>query len=90
MIFSSLLNMFLDIFDSLSSSFNFPSLPDEVHSHIAEFLEYVQAGASVLAIYTDLGYLLILLGLALQIELSLYAYRLVMWILRKIPGLGIR
>lgn len=46
-------------------------------------------GAGILANYTPLGYFMILFGVILAIDAGLVIYHFVMWIIRKIPMVGI-
>lgn len=69
--------------------FELPQLPEDVLSYINTIFDYMVTGAGILANYTPLGYLMILFGVILAIDAGLLIYHLVMWIIRKIPMLGI-
>lgn len=70
-------------------SFEIPSLPDESIVYIADFVDLLNTGASILANYVPLSYLLTLFLLIVSIDVALGVYHFIMWILRKIPMLGI-
>ena len=87
MIIESLLNVILGYFD-LVLIFEIPPLPDNVTGYIETFFGYLETGASILANYTPLTYLLVLFGIILAVDAAILIYHFVMWIIRKIPFLG--
>lgn len=66
-----------------------PDLPEEVSGIMSEVIVYVRTGLELLANWTHLPYLLTLFGLMFTVSISITGYNVVMWILRKVPGLGI-
>lgn len=89
MIVKMLLDLVFNVFSFLTAAINIPSLPDGVLAVLSSALSYIQVGAGVLASYTHLDYLFILLGIVIAVEVGVLLYRFVMFILRKIPMLGI-
>lgn len=89
MIIEALMNLLLNVFTLLTSPINIPKMPDEVAVYLANFLEYIEMGLQVLAVYTPLDYLLVLFGIIIAIDVGLAVYHFVMWVLKKIPMLGI-
>lgn len=69
--------------------FDIPDLPSEVYGYIDTAFEYIVAGAGLLANYTPLSYLMILFGVLLAVDAGIVIYHLVMWIIKKIPMLGV-
>lgn len=88
MIIESLLNAVYWLMDKLMF-FNIPNLPDEVYGHIDTAFTYISAGAGVVANYTPLPYLMTLFGVILAVDAGILVFNFVMWVLRKIPMLGI-
>lgn len=87
-----IIEMLLDvIFNILSLLFVFelPQLPQDVFAYIENIFDYMVTGAGILANYTPLGYFMILFGVILAIDAGLVIYHFVMWIIRKIPLVGI-
>lgn len=87
-----LIEMLLELIKSILGImlfFEIPQLPAEVHSYISQMFEALVSGASILANYVPLSYLLVLFGIILAIDVGINVYHFVMWILRKIPMLGI-
>lgn len=66
-----------------------PKLPNDVFSYIDTIFSYMATGAGILANYAPLGYLLVLFGVILAIDAGIQIYHFVMWIIKKIPVLGI-
>lgn len=69
--------------------FKIPSLPDDALNYIETIFTYLESGASILANYTPLAYLLVLFGIIVAIDIAIGIYHFVMWILKKIPVISI-
>lgn len=87
MIINLLLGLIYKVLDVLLI-LNIPQLPDSVTGYINDFFDYLVTGASILSNYTPLGYLLIMFGVLLAVDTGIQIYKFVMWIIRKIPMLG--
>lgn len=70
--------------------FEIPQLPSQVTIYIDSMFNYLVSGASILANYTPLSYLLTLFGIILAVDVGINIYHFVMWILKKIPMLSVR
>lgn len=88
MIIQLLLQLIYTIFDKLLI-LNIPQLPEQVQTYINSFFDYLVSGASILANYTPLSYLLVLFGVVLAVDIGINVYKFVMWILKKIPMIGV-
>lgn len=88
MIIQLLLTLIHTIFDKMLI-FSIPQLPTEVQSYIDSLFDYLVSGASILANYTPLSYLLTLFGIIVAIDIGINVYKFVMWILKKIPMIGV-
>lgn len=88
MIIQLLLTLIYNIFNLLLV-IEIPSLPDAVQTYINSLFDYLVAGASILANYTPLGYLLTLFGIIVAIDIGINVYKFIMWILKKIPMIGV-
>ena len=88
-----MINVLMDLIYAL---FNFalPSsatpIPGTVGTYIAMALDYVAEGSVLLSQFVDLGYLLSLFMIVLEVDIAIFAYRVIMWVLRKLPFLGIK
>lgn len=65
--------------------FKIPPMPEQALNYVNSFFDYMASGAGILANYTPLGYLLVLLGVLLAVDAGIMVYHFVMWIIRKIP-----
>lgn len=90
MIIKALMDMIYNLFALLTTPINIPSLPEGVSEMITGSLEYIRTGLALLANWTDLGYLLTLFGIVMAVDVGILLYKLVMWVLAKIPMLGIK
>lgn len=88
MLIQLLLQLIYTIFDKLLI-LNIPQLPEQVQNYINTLFDYLVSGASVLANYTPLSYLLTLFGVILAVDIGINVYKFVMWILKKIPMIGV-
>lgn len=88
MIIEALMQVVYKLFEILTLPIQIPSLPPEISNIMDTVLEYLQMGLGLLANYCDLGYLLTLFGLVMAVDVGVLLYKMVMWIIRKIPMLG--
>ena len=89
MIIEGLLNVLYNVFSALTSAIDIPAMPADVSSYISTFTSYIKTGLQILAVYTPLQYMLTLFGIVIAIELGLKIYHFVMWVIKKIPMLGV-
>lgn len=88
MIIELLLTNLFNVFKLLTTPINIPPLPEQVSEFLTQAMEYISAGAGILANYTHLDYLLILLGVIVAIDIGVAVYHFVLWVIKKIPMLG--
>lgn len=88
MLIKLLLDLIYTLLDKLLI-LNIPQLPETVQTYIDTLFDYLVAGASVLANYTPLAYILTLFGIIVAVDIGINIYKFVMWILKKIPMIGI-
>lgn len=89
MLVESLLNLLYSVFSLLTTPISIPQLPETVTESMNTFFDYVQAGVGILAAYTHIGYLLVLFGIIIAVDIGILLYKFVMWVIKKIPFLGI-
>ena len=89
MLVDALIDMLYSLIDWITSGLNIPQLPDGVADVLANFVQYVATGIAILSNYTHMDYLLILFGVVVGVEAAILIYKFIMWIIRKIPMLGI-
>lgn len=89
MIIEGLLNILYNVFSALTSAINIPSMPEGVSAQINNFNQYLIVGLQILGTYVDLPYLLTLFKIVIAIEIGLKIYHFVIWVIKKIPMLGV-
>lgn len=89
MIVLGLLELVYGLFLILTAPISLPSLPEPAVFVITSVIGYIETGLQILACYVNLDFLLILFGLVVAVDAGLLIYKFVMWVLRKIPMLGI-
>lgn len=86
MIFELVMNVFYNVFRVLTTPIDIPPLPDQVHEIMSNIMEYLTTGLSILGVFCDVPFLLILFGIVIYVEISLLVYKITMWVIRKVPG----
>lgn len=90
MIIESLLNAILSLFNSVFSVINIPSMPDGMENTVIEFLgQTLGYAGSLISLFLPWSQVKIFFPILIVILSSEEIYKLVMWVLRKIPMLGI-
>lgn len=89
MIVQALLSVVLLMLNLLMIPFGLITFPSNVLSVMSSAVGYIAVGFRIVATYTHFSFLLDLFAIALSVGAFFRLYHLVMWILRKIPFLGI-
>ena len=90
MIVEAVLNLLIGMIKTVFGWINLPQLPDEVMSIIDQLFDILSGAMGLLSIFMDIDMLKILLPVLLIVINFDEAYKLTMFILRKIPFLGIK
>lgn len=88
MIIELIMNVIYSVFRLLTTPINIPSLPDAAHTAMSDFFGYLETGVSILSFFCHMNYLFVIFGIVLAVELGIGIYKIVMWIIRKIPFAG--
>lgn len=92
-IFSNLLNFLWDLLfmliEILFGWINIPAFPEELHNGINSFLDLIFNNLDFLGFFIRPETLKIVIPLLIFLINFKYIYKFVMWIIRKIPFLGI-
>lgn len=89
MIITLLIDLIYTVISVLTLPINIPDLPSEVNTFVSTAIEYIGTGLGILSNYTNLSYLLVLFGVIAAVDIGLALYKLVMFIIKKIPMLNI-
>lgn len=89
MIIESLCNKIFDLIYLVIGVFDVPPLPAETLNYLETATDLFQSGINLLNVFMPMKYMLTCLGIILGIDIAVMIYKLVMWIIRKIPMLNI-
>ncbi len=89
MLVESLFNLVYLLFNALTVVIEIPAMPLKVTEVLGVLVEYVSTGIAILGNYLDMSYLLVLFTAIAVVDTAVVSYKIIMWILRKIPILGI-
>lgn len=70
--------------------FEIPSFPADVATYLETFKGYIFQGIGFVKFFLPWSYIVVLLKIVLGIIVALELYKFIMWILRKIPMLGMK
>ena len=89
MIVEGLLYLVYGLFALLTSPISIPRFDEAWYFVFFNILEYLNTGLQLLSCYVNLDFMLILFGVVVSVDVGVMLYKFVMWVLRKIPMLGI-
>lgn len=89
MIIKALLELVYGLFNLLTVAIDIPSMPDGVMSSINDYMQYIESGIGIVANFCNLNYVLLLFGVIVAVDIGVLVYKFVLWILKKIPMIGI-
>lgn len=90
MIISALLTLIIALLSVLFAPLSWVALPSNVANLFLSVIQYLIAGCKIIAAYTHFSYLVTLFGFVAIVDIALFGYKVIMWILRKIPFLNIK
>lgn len=73
----------------LIALFDFPIVPAELTTLVNKLFEYIQAGTGILNFFVPFDVIRPAIDVFLAVWAVEHAYQLVLWVLRKVPILGI-
>lgn len=77
------------ILSPLIKLIDFPVVPDGLAAYIEKFLDYIKQGMGFISYFLPMSLVKAIISFVIACELFMFGYRVVMWILKKIPMLGI-
>lgn len=90
LIVKGLFQLVLALLRALTAVLGIPSFPEAVIEVYYDVIEYLVTGIAILANYFDVLFLFSLWGLIAIVDLAIVVYHFVMWVLKKLPLLGIK
>lgn len=90
MIIESICNMIIKLLTTLLGVVHIPRIPEEIYTSVNTNIEYMIMRASeMIDLVIPYSVAKVLVGIVISIELGVHIYHFVMWVLKKIPMLGI-
>ncbi len=90
MIVESVFNLFSSALKLIFGWISFPDLPGNVQDLVEQLFTYMRSGMGFLFIWFDMGLVRLMLPFVLVVMNFDKVYKLVMFVLRKIPFLGVK
>lgn len=91
MIIEGLINVIFKLLQGLLSVINIPDIDEELKTSIYSYIDkIIDFGAPMLDLVLPYNIAKVLIGIVITIEVALMIYKLVMWIITKIPMLNIQ
>lgn len=91
MIFDKFIELGFWLFDILIQFMEqLPKVPQSFSNAVNMLIDFVEKGLTVLNCFLDLGFIRIAIPIWLAIATIDKTYHIIMWVLRKIPVLGIK
>lgn len=90
MILESVLNLFSSAIKLIFSWIQLPDLPAEVETVITQLFDYMEMGIGFVFLFFNMDLVKIMLPFVLVVMNFDKMYKLVMYVLRKIPFLGVK
>lgn len=90
MLITGLLSVVLLLVGGLFSALDVISIPTSVGNVLGDIALMFVQGFNIVRAYTHWNYIRILFFLVIDLEVIFFTYKVIMWILRKIPFLNIK
>lgn len=89
MIIQGFARLIYNLISFFTADLTIPKMPSEIFTSLEHFVDYVTASMGIVAAYCDLSYVMFLFKTIISIDLTIMAYRFIMWVLKKIPFIAI-
>lgn len=91
MIIEALFNMIFKLFTSFLEPINIPDLPEDMKQQITSFVDtLITSAAPMIDLVMPYNVVKVLIPIVIVIEVAVEVYKLVMWIITKIPMANIQ
>lgn len=89
MVINGLLQLLMLFLRVLFTPLKILAIPAEIGALLADIIIWLVKGAGVVAYYTHFPFIMACVTFCCAVEALYFGYKVVMWILRKLPFLGI-
>lgn len=89
MIIESICDLFIRFFTALLNGINIPQIPDDILLNVTSTLDtIIQRGSELIDLFLPYDIAKTLLLIVIGIEVAIHIYHFIMWVIRKIPMVG--
>lgn len=89
MIIESICDLFIRFFTALLNGINIPQIPDDILSNVTSTLDtIIERGSELIDLFLPYDIAKTLLLIVIVIEVAIHIYHFIMWVIRKIPMVG--
>lgn len=89
MIIESICDLFIRFFTALLNGINIPQIPDDILLNVTSTLDtIIQRGSELIDLFLPYDIAKTLLLIVICIEVATHIYHFIMWVIRKIPMVG--
>lgn len=90
MLVNALISVIYSLFNIVFGFVHLPSFPDGVSSYLNAFQVYFKSGIRLLSVVINMSYVATLFTIFISLVVIFELYKFIMWVLKKIPILGIK
>lgn len=77
------------ILSPLIALIDFPVVPEGLAEYINKFIDYLRSGMGFIYYFLPMSLVKAFITFVVAVEVFMFSYRVVMWIIKKIPMLGV-
>ncbi len=90
MIIETIMNALISLFTTLLSFVHIPQIPADILSSVNDTIDLIiDRSSEMIDLVIPYNISVVLLGIVIAIELGVHIYHFIMWVLKKIPMVGI-
>lgn len=90
MIIETIMNALISLFTTLLNFVNIPQIPANILSSVTDTIDLIiDRSSEMIDLVLPYNIAVVLLGIVIAIELGVHIYHFIMWVLKKIPMVGI-
>lgn len=90
MIIETIMNALISLFTTLLNFVNIPHIPANILTSVNDTIDLIiDRSAEMIDLVLPYNIAVVLLGIVIAIELGVHVYHFIMWVLKKIPMVGI-
>lgn len=80
---------FIGIIVAATASISLPELPSQLSTYLSAFFYYIGKASDIVFLFVPKTITIALISTAIFLRIAVWLYRVILWVLRKIPMAGI-